>query len=284
MLSDVPLVRSVFHPSDFSAASENAFAHALAVSLLRKTDLTILHAEEKRKFAAEEWTQFPAVRTILERWGVLEAGKPHSALLKELSIHLRQVNLLSRNPLRTIMDYLVSNPTDLIVLATEGREGLARWMRRSLAEQVARKSKTMTLFVPKAVRGFVSLDDGTISMRNILIPVSDDPNPQAALVMAARAARLADGGTVKISLLRVGGQGSMPAMELPNDPHWTWETIHQQGEIDEEILKAANELTADMIVMVTKGHDGILDALRGSTTEKIVRQAPCPVLAVPDGQ
>jgi nucleotide-binding universal stress UspA family protein len=33
--------------------------------------------------------------------------------------------------------------------------------------------------------------------------------------------------------------------------------------------------------MPTAGRQGVVDALRGSTTERVIRQAPCPVLAVP---
>jgi nucleotide-binding universal stress UspA family protein len=33
--------------------------------------------------------------------------------------------------------------------------------------------------------------------------------------------------------------------------------------------------------MPTAGHHGVLDALRGSTTERVIRHAPCPVLALP---
>ncbi|HEY3719491.1 MAG TPA: universal stress protein, partial [Roseiarcus sp.] len=43
------------------------------------------------------------------------------------------------------------------------------------------------------------------------------------------------------------------------------------------------EWPADLIVMPTAGHVGYLDALRGSTTERVLRQAPCPVLAMPAG-
>jgi nucleotide-binding universal stress UspA family protein len=34
--------------------------------------------------------------------------------------------------------------------------------------------------------------------------------------------------------------------------------------------------------MVTAGHEGILDTLRGSISEQVLRHSPCPVLAVPD--
>jgi len=48
------------------------------------------------------------------------------------------------------------------------------------------------------------------------------------------------------------------------------------------VLDTARELSADVIVMVTEGRNGFLDALRGSTTEQILRGAKCPVMAVPE--
>jgi len=42
-------------------------------------------------------------------------------------------------------------------------------------------------------------------------------------------------------------------------------------------------MKANLIGMATAGHHGLLDALRGSTTERVLRQAPCPVLAIPIG-
>jgi nucleotide-binding universal stress UspA family protein len=44
------------------------------------------------------------------------------------------------------------------------------------------------------------------------------------------------------------------------------------------------EHSSDLIVMTTQGHEGLLDNLRGSTTERILRNSCCPVLAVPDNQ
>lgn len=62
---------------------------------------------------------------------------------------------------------------------------------------------------------------------------------------------------------------------------WRWSKIYKQGDVERQILHAADECRADLIVMATQGHQGFLDALRGSTTERIVRNAKCPVLAVP---
>jgi nucleotide-binding universal stress UspA family protein len=57
----------------------------------------------------------------------------------------------------------------------------------------------------------------------------------------------------------------------------------ESGEVVKTILAVAEESKADLIVMTTKGHNGFLDALRGSTTERVLRHARCPVLAVPLG-
>ena len=55
------------------------------------------------------------------------------------------------------------------------------------------------------------------------------------------------------------------------------------GRPDFEILKRAAEDTADVIVMGTHGAGGFSHFVLGSVTEKVLRQAPCPVLAVPPG-
>lgn len=51
-----------------------------------------------------------------------------------------------------------------------------------------------------------------------------------------------------------------------------------QGKASVEIVRVAREETVDMIVLGTHGK-GVLDqALFGSTVERVVRKAPCPVL------
>jgi nucleotide-binding universal stress UspA family protein len=47
-----------------------------------------------------------------------------------------------------------------------------------------------------------------------------------------------------------------------------------------EILKYAREANADLIVMATHGRGAISHLLLGSTAEKVVRKATCPVLTV----
>lgn len=54
----------------------------------------------------------------------------------------------------------------------------------------------------------------------------------------------------------------------------------QQGAPSDEIVKAAKEWPADLIVIGSHGRGGITRALVGSVAEGVMRQAPCPVLVV----
>lgn len=54
----------------------------------------------------------------------------------------------------------------------------------------------------------------------------------------------------------------------------------RQGAPFEEIIASAGEGSFDLIVMGTHGHTGLKHALLGSTSEKVVRKAPCAVLTV----
>ncbi len=49
-----------------------------------------------------------------------------------------------------------------------------------------------------------------------------------------------------------------------------------------EICRYAEDHQVDLIVITTHGHSGFTQALLGSTAEKVVRKAPCPVLTVRD--
>ena len=49
-----------------------AFAHALAIALMRRTQLMIMHAG---RGSIGDWAHFPPVRKILERWELLDSGK-----------------------------------------------------------------------------------------------------------------------------------------------------------------------------------------------------------------
>jgi nucleotide-binding universal stress UspA family protein len=282
-MQDKPFVRSVLHPSDFSESSHTAFVHALAVVLYRQAILTVLHVEP-RSGSEREWTDSPRVRETLERWGILEPDSPRSAVYDKLAIKVSKIGVKSSDPVKAIVAELEYRNADLCVLSTEGRNGLPRWWKPSVAEGIARRSKTMTLFVPSGSDGFVSEEDGKIGLKRILLPVDHRPDPQAAVTFATRAALMSHEESVEISLLRVGDPPDWPAVDTPEMQSCSWKRIHRPGEVVEGIVSAAEDGLADLIVMATEGTHGILDALRGTVTEQVVRRAGCPVLAVPAGR
>ena len=53
-----------------------------------------------------------------------------------------------------------------------------------------------------------------------------------------------------------------------------------EGETAEQILKAADDFAADVIVMGTHGATGLTRLLVGSVAESVMRKAPCPVLTI----
>lgn len=58
------------------------------------------------------------------------------------------------------------------------------------------------------------------------------------------------------------------------------EAVVTQGRAFAEIVRMARERKADLIVIATHGRSGLSHAMFGSTAEKVIRKAPCPVLSV----
>ena len=52
------------------------------------------------------------------------------------------------------------------------------------------------------------------------------------------------------------------------------------GSPEREIVDGAREYASDLIIIATHGRTGLARVFLGSTTEHVVRQAPCPVLVV----
>jgi len=62
-----------------------------------------------------------------------------------------------------------------------------------------------------------------------------------------------------------------------------WVKVHKKVELGvpyKNIVEEAKREGADLIVLATHGRTGLSHALLGSVTEKVVRNAPCPVLSI----
>ena len=272
------VIRRIFHPTDFSEDSQVAFAHALKLAVAYRAELTIMHVDPD--VSPEGFEDFPRVRPTLAKWGLLPESSTKGDVTT-LGLQIRKVRALASDAKQAIIHHLTTTPTDLMVLATHHHEGFARWVHHSLAEPVSRHMHVKTLFVPSHIQGFVARDTGKTSLNRLLLPISTTPPAQPAIEAATALVSQLNASPVTLTLVHAGTEAEANTLVLPEKPNWSWNRLYGKGDPVEWILAAGAEFDVDLIVMATKGQDSLLDVLRGSTTERVLRGARCPVLAIP---
>jgi nucleotide-binding universal stress UspA family protein len=195
--------------------------------------------------AAAAHAPLPDAAPIAARW-----GRPIE--------HARVCHECCDEVVDTVVDAVRGLAPRLVVSGTHARHGLGALLTGSVAESVARNVDVPTLIVPNHGRGFVDLATGAIDLHRVLIPAGDDA--EAALGLAAARALVALARAPGADLVLFHGTTSR---------------------IADAIVAEARARAACVIVMPTRGHDGLIDAVRGSRTEQVVRDAGCPVLSVP---
>lgn len=270
--------RRIFHPTDCSPTEQTAFAHAVKLTCLAKGELTIMHVDPR--VGREDFEDFPHVLPLLIKWGLLPEGSAKQDV-GQLSIQVNKVRAVAEHTSAAILRQLALQPADLLVLSTHQREGLARLTHEAIAEPVARGAHAKTLFIPAGVAGFVSLDRGTTDLRRILIPVSRQPHPQPAIDAAAELAASLGSENVLFELVHLGSEEDFPKVNKPEQAGWTWERLVAKGNAADWIVATGRDFDVDLIVMMTEGHNSVIDMIRGNTTERVLRAARSPLLAIP---
>jgi nucleotide-binding universal stress UspA family protein len=269
-------IRSIVHPTDFSDLSATAFAHALRIALAARCRLHLLHVSQ---YDAAEALAFPHARRLLAQWGLSEDDDPPWVIASKLGIEVDNIRLKLQEPTRAIVDFLNEHQSDLVVLATHGRDGIAHWLEGSVAEAVFRRSAIPTLFITPGSRGFVDQVSGDVKLRRALVPVDFSPPADLTVEIVRRFGWALTGHSIGVDLLHVGEKAPRVRTFSANAPALP-PVMLRSGTVVDAIVAAALEFEADIIAMPTAGHHGVLDALRGSTTERVIRHAPCPVLAL----
>ncbi|BCA56271.1 putative Universal stress protein [Nitrospira sp. KM1] len=270
--------KRIFHPTDCSPSDLPAFAHALKLTCLAKAELTMMHVDPT--VGREDFEDFPRVRPLLVKWGLLAEGSAKQDVSK-LGIQISKVRAVAGDTSAAMLNHLSLHPADLLVVSTHQREGLSRLTHQAVAEPIARGAHANTLFVPTGVEGFVSFEHGTASLRRVLIPVSLQPDPQRAIDAATDLAEMVGSSDVLFELVHIGSDEDFPKLNKPERHGWKWERLIATGDPADWILAAGNDFDVDLIVMMTEGHNSVLDMLRGSTMERVVRGARSPLLALP---
>lgn len=135
------------------------------------------------------------------------------------------------------------------------------------------------------------------ALRRIVCAVDFDTNSMAALGIARR---LAEQNQAKLSVIHVVPPTDPLMISAPLVAQRRYddarehlaeigrtesagvqlETVLKSGHIADEIIGAAYELQADLLVMATHGRTGVPRLVLGSVAERVLREAPCLVLTV----
>jgi nucleotide-binding universal stress UspA family protein len=295
-------IARILCPIDFSDFSQRALDYAATLSRWYGASLAVLHVYPSpismtgplAPFAPVEPVPLPAADLHALRRQV--AGCVPSALQARISISAEAVE---GDPPREIL--AAAESADLIVMGTHGRSGVERLVLGSVTETVLRKAPCSLLTVPLTAAGAA----GAVPtlFRRIVAAVDFSDVSMAALGQAASLAAEADAHLTVMHVIevpenlalwidRVDGIGHVRAWADAAERHLrgaigrgTREYAHvdqrvETGRSYREILRVADELRADLIVIGAHGHGAIEQMFIGSTAQHVVRRAGCPVLVV----
>lgn len=131
-------IRRLMHPTDFSPASAAAFRQALAMARANRAELLLVHALAPIAPIVAEGYISPKTWDTLER-SARAAAQHHLARLlgraKRAGVRARGL-VLDGEAAREIVRAARAKRTDVIVMGTHGRTGLAKLFLGSVAERV----------------------------------------------------------------------------------------------------------------------------------------------------
>ncbi len=254
----------IAYTTDLSGDDAAAFLHACALSAVSGSRLVTVHGNAPATTEA----QLPDAGVISARWGAPIA-------------HDRMCHECCDDVTDTVIDAIRRIGAQLVVTGTHARHGISALIHPSVGAAVARNVDVPTLIVPNDGRGFVDAATGALQLHRVVVPAGSRAEALAGLSAARAFLDLARLAAVELVVVHAWSDGDAHKdFELSDLPV----TVSQsRGRLEDVVVAAANERGAGLIVMVSRGHDGVLDALRGSHTEHVIRDARCPVLSVPIG-
>ena len=291
----------VLCPIDFSEPSTRALRYAVAFANWHHARLAVMHVvptfEPVLVTPARNVDTGDVVFPVTSD-NVLEAL--HRAA-KAAGASPSRVEAFSESgaPVPRILDRVVDWSADLLVVGTHGFSGFERLLLGSVTERLIQKAPCAVLTVPPSAH---AASPTPVAIGRILCPVDFSLSSELAVGFAIDLGRQV-GATVTLlhvvewpedgeplahahfqvpefrlllmteareQLAKVVPAGSSPAV------------AHHvvSGHPKTRILAYAKEHDTQLIVMGAQGRDGVGLALLGSTTERVVRDAACPVLTV----
>lgn len=189
--------------------------------------------------------------------------------------------------------------TDLVVVGTRGKSGLANVLLGSTAERTIRMAPCPVLAVhmpkPEGRPG-----EG-VSLNRILVPTDFSECSLEAVEFAGMVARQAKASVELLHILEPGGYGIDFSIEHPDERQRKRKQATERleglssgliaagilvktsvlgGAPADTILEVAQKISCHLIVMGTHGRRGLSHVFAGSVTEAVLRRGTVPVLAV----
>lgn len=283
--------RQILCPVDMSELSDLALKYAYVGAHVFNGSLTVLHAMhvDTPRYLSRDLT----ARVLSE----LENAK--SAVQKELEAHVRRilgsaVDALSVTyqvtdilPSDAILQTVDNNAMDLVVMGTHGYSGVKQWMLGSVTESVLHRSKAPVFTVRQNTNTFIDTtqSDALPRIRHILCPCNMTAAAAHALQLAASVA-----GRFNARLTALWSLES----DTPGDAHqfmdWIKNTVDdehpvtpiiREGEAAAQAIRLAKEISCDLIIISAHHQPFEQGTVVGRTTERVLRHAPVPALAVP---
>lgn len=210
------------------------------------------------------------------------------------------------DPAAQILQAVAQQQIDLIAMTTHGRGALGRALFGSVADRIVRTSPVPVLLARPGLTA-----PGTAAITRLLVPLDGSDRAEAALPVASALAQrlgipiqLIRATNATMTLASLAGSGPFPVAPPANvydqlatdlaDGASTYlrsvtERLQQDGiaagwEVRDgsPYTEIASAITpGDLLVMTSHGRSGMMRWLLGSVAEKLVRDAPAPVLLVP---
>lgn len=284
------MLTKILVTTDFSEVSDRALDYAIA--LARRYDARIYLAHvitpDPFQFAEPQLAQatYEKVRQAAEEGitDILISGKlrgiPHEVLMEE------------GNVWPTLEELIIEHEIDLVVVGTHGRGKVQKILIGSVAEEIFRQADCAVLTVGPGVKGETARD---VEPKSILFATDFGPGAEKA---AAHAFSLAQEHDARVTLLHVIESAAayteesvarqreinvvrMKQLMPPGSENWCKPEFRVTfGSAVEEILIAARESRADLVVMGAKTRRSLAGHLPLTIAYKVVTKASCPVLTV----
>jgi nucleotide-binding universal stress UspA family protein len=256
-------------------------AHAAAIPLLPTPEIVPLPAESYEEIGA-------AMRERLARETAEVNGSGVAA----------DCELVIATPATGVVGVAERHGADLIVAGTRGRTGWKRALLGSTAARLVRQAPCPVLTVhphdagaPRPVRTILvptdfSHDAALAAQAATRILGEAGPDRRLLLVHAYRVPEEATHlpATVLLAAIREAEASAREQLEKLaaslRRPGLTIEVMAEEGYAADVILERARVGRADLIAMGTHGRSGLGRLFIGSTAERVLPFAPCPVLTV----